>query len=310
MTHYLDEGLFNAIVRLKENDEEFYLAWQIILSDDTLCPILRRERIDVYYRGFKAFSLTMNGISRNPDEFGNKLYVYSVPMEIPKGEFTKHLPYMKQNIDLWIGAGNKRPYEREFMQMIMRENNSEKAGNLSDYFIIDMEHQYEKGGAIPDLVGLIMERGKRQNPVFRLSIIEVKYLDGAFTGTAGISSHIADYVRLINNSNMLDDVKRDIREMFYQSRRLGLLPGIKNKYDRVDISDERPELLLALISRNTNNGKNNRQEEVESLKSILENALNEYGEMLNDAYVAGTAEMGFGLYSDRKTELKTFLGQL
>lgn len=309
MIHYLENGLFNRMVKI-ENNADLYLAWRIIISDDTLCPVLRRNRIDVYYRGFKAFSMAKDSITRNPDEFENELYAYDIPKEMSTGNFIQSLPYIKQNIDLWMGAGNKSPYEREFMQMIMRENNSEKAGNLSDYFIVDMEHQYEKGGAIPDLVGLIMERGKRQKPVFHLSIIEVKYLDRSFTGTAGIHSHIADYVQLINNSDMLGEVKHDIGEMFYQSKKLGLLPGIKNKYDRIDISDERPELLLALVSRNTNNGKNDRQDDVESLKSILEKSLNEYGDMLNDVYVAGTAEMGFGLYSDRKTRLKVFLEQL
>ena len=308
MTHYLENDLFNSIIEIENTD--LSLAWKIIISDDTLCPVLRRNKIDVYYRGFKTFSVAKDLIIRNPDEFENELYIYDIPKEISLKEFTQYLPYMKQNIDLWMGAGKKRPYEREFMQLIMRENNSKKAGNLSDYFIVDMEHQYEKGGAIPDLVGLIMERGKRQNPVFRLSIIEVKYLDSAFAGTAGIHSHIADYVQLINNSDMLSEVKHDISEMFYQSKRLGLLPGIKNKYDRIDISDDRPELLLALVSRNTNNGKNNRQDDVESLKSILEQSLNEYGDMLNDVYVAGTAEMGFGLYSDRKSSLKSFLQQL
>lgn len=182
----------------------------------------------------------------------------------------------------------------------MRENNSKAAGNLSDYFIIDMEHQYKKSGPIPDLAGLIMERGKRKRKTYRLSIIEVKYLDRAFTGTAGIRAHIDDYVRLLKDQNLQIDLKSDICEMFYQSKKLGLMPGIKNKYERVGISDERPELLLALISRNTNNGKSNRKNEVQSLKTILENSLKEYGDMLDDVYVAETAEIGFGLYADRK----------
>ena len=83
-----------------------------------------------------------------------------------------------------------------------------------------------------------------------------------------------------------------------------------NSIIEIENRDERPELLLALVSRNTSNGKNDRQDEVESLKSILEKSLNEYGDMLNDVYVAGTAEIGFGLYSDRKTKLKTFFEQL
>ena len=310
MKHYLDEKLFNDVMELNEKNGLHYLAWQVILSDDTLCPVLRKDKIDIYYRGYKAFSLTGDGIVRNHDEFNNELYIYDVPEDIPAEKFMEYLPYIKQNIDLWIGAGKKSPYEREFMQLIMRENNSKAAGNLSDYFIIDMEHQYKKSGPIPDLAGLIMERGKRKRKTYRLSIIEVKYLDRAFTGTAGIRAHIDDYVRLLKDQNLQNDLKSDICEMFYQSKKLGLLPGIKNKYERIGISDERPELLLALISRNTNNGKSNRKNEVQSLKTILENSLKEYGDMLDDVYVAETAEIGFGLYADRKMKLRDFCEQL
>lgn len=83
-----------------------------------------------------------------------------------------------------------------------------------------------------------------------------------------------------------------------------VLLGIKNKYDRIDISDERPELLLALISRNTNHDKNNWQDEMESIKTILGNAIDKYGEMLNDVYVAGASEIGVGLYADKKMKLE------
>ena len=69
-----------------------------------------------------AFSLSGNGISRNHEQFDNDLYMYDIPECIADDEFPNYLPLMKQNIDLWIGAGNKSPYEREFMQMIMREN--------------------------------------------------------------------------------------------------------------------------------------------------------------------------------------------
>ena len=83
MKHYLEENLFNSMLELKEKDELRYLAWQVILSDDTLCPVLRKDKIDIYYRGYKAFSLTGDGIFRNHDEFNNELYIYDVPEDIP-----------------------------------------------------------------------------------------------------------------------------------------------------------------------------------------------------------------------------------
>ena len=305
MKHYLQEELFQRLIKLDEHDD-LNLIWSVVISDDTLCPLLRDEKIDVYYRGFKTFSLSLDGVIRNPLEFKNDLYEYDIPEKLSGLDFMKYLPYMKQGIDLWYGSGTKSPYEREFSQVIMRENNSLKAGNQSDYFIIDMEHQYKKGGAIPDLVGLIMERGKRQRPVFQMSIIEVKYMDIAFTGVAGIRSHIDDYVDLMNDKNTLEEMKQDIVEMFFQSKKLGLIPGLKNHYERIEISDERPELLLALVSRNTNNGKNQRSQEVESLRDILKKAIEKYDDYADDIYIAGTAELGLGLYADRKKCIKDF----
>ncbi len=201
-------------------------------------------------------------------------------------------------------------YKNEFTQMIMRENNSEKAGNLSDYFIVDMKHQYETGGATADLTGLIMERSKRVNPVFRMSLIEVTYLNSAFAGRFGLRSRIADYVQLINNPELLNSVKQNTKQMFWQRKKLGLLRGIRNKYDGIDISGERPELLFALISRSTDSGWDNGESETESLKTVFEKSLEEYGDLLDDVYVAGTAELGFGLYADRKTKLKDFCRQV
>ena len=306
MKHYLQEELFQRLIKLDEHDE-LNLIWNVVISDDTLCPLLKDEKVDVYYRGFKAFSFSLDGVIRNLLEFENDLYEYDIPEKLSALDFMKYLPYMKQGIDLWHGKKSMCLYEREFSQMIMRENNSHYAGNQSDYFIIDMYYQYKKFEALPDLVGLILERGKRRQPTFRLSIIEVKYMDITFTGVAGIRSHIDDYMNLINDKKMLEEMKRDISEMFFQSKKLGLLPGLKNQYERIEISDERPELLLAFVSRNTNNGKNKRAEKVESLRSILEKAIEDYGEYADDIYIAGTAELGFGLYADRKKSIKDFL---
>lgn len=312
MKHYLTDDFYQKVLQKTQQGGEWTSIWQIILSDDTLSPLLRRDKIDVYYRGCKLFSLSENGIIRNSNEFNSSLVTYDIPKEIPAETFQDYLPYMKQSADLWLGAENNSIYDREFSQLILRENNSKKAGNHSDYFIIDMEHQYEPSGTKHDLIGLIMERGKRNSkkPVFRLSVIEVKYLDRAFDGPAGIRSHIDDYVNLTSNAFMLDELKQDTEEMFAQSKHLALFPGLLNKYDRITISGERPELLFALVSRDTNNCKNSREEKVESLKAILSDTSEKYGNLLDDVYIAGTAELGFGLYVDRKTKLKNYCDQL
>ncbi len=305
MKHYLTGVFYQKILQLLEKNGEWDLLWKVILSDDTLCPLLRRDKIDIYYRGCMIFSLSEDGIIKNPCDFENRLITYDIPKAISAEDFLKYFPYMKQSADLWLGAEGIGIHEREFSQMIFRENNSKKAGDLSDYFIVDMGHQYEKTGRISDLIGLVIESEKKKivEPVCRLSIIEVKYLDRTFTGPGGIRPDIDDYVCLISNEAVLKEMKQDIEEMLEQSKHLGLYPGLLNKYDKIRVSDEKPELLFVLISRDTKTAA-----KTQSLKAILNDVSKQYGDKLEDTYIAQTDEPGFSLYADRKIQLGDYYG--
>lgn len=312
MKHYLTEDFYKKLLKKTQQGGEWDLIWHIILADDTLCPLLRRDKIDVYYRGCRLFSLADNGVIRNHNEFNSSLVTYVIPKEISAEVFSNYLPYMKQSVDLWLGEETVSFYKREFSQMILRENNSQKAGNLSDYFIIDMEHKYGSAGETSDLIGLIMERGKRNSKdhVFRLALIKVNYLDRTFVGRSGIRFSIDDYVHLIDNPPALSELKQDMEEMFAQSKNLGLFPGLRIRYERISISDEKPELLFSLISKNADNDKNSEEEKGQNLKGIINDTLEQYADKLDDIYFAQPAEMGFGLYAYRKTRLRDFCDQL
>lgn len=317
-------SLKEELIEKIQNDENFKVLWKLVVYDETLCPVFRRDKVDVYYRGYKLFSISCKGILRNKEIFKNKILDYNnhkyyglngKVMDLKDDptleDFPYILPYYKQNIDYWFAAGTKRVYEREFQQLMLRENNSKKFGKYSDYFVLEMEYQYRTSGPEPDLIAVKMPRRKRQAKSYRLAIVEVKYLDGSFTGKAGIRSHIDDYIELVNDEDMLREVKNEMEIFFEQRKKLGLLQGYDSKKQGIKISDEKPELILALIGLNSNNGKNNHNKEVESLKKILTDAVEFYGtEALDAVYIAQTSEMGFGLYEDKMIKIADYINLL
>ena len=312
----LNDELINKL----QNDETFKVLWQLIVCDETLCPVFRNDKIDIYYRGYKLFSISCEGILRNKKTFNNKIIDYNnheyhglngnilhLEDNPTFEDFPYILPFYKQNVDYWFGAGTKHAYEREFQQLMFRENNSKKFGKYSDYYILEMEYQYRTSGPEPDLMAVKMPRRKRQGTTYRLAIVEVKYLDDSFARKAGIRSHIDDYIKLVNNKDMLNEVKNEMEIFFTQRKELGLLQGYNSDKKQIKISDEKPELILALIGLNSNNGKNNHDKEVETLKKILTDALDCYGsELLDAVYIAQTSEMGFGLYEDKMIKIADY----
>ena len=57
----------------KLQEEEYKVLWKLIVCDETLCPVFRKDKIDIYYRGYKLFSISCNGILRNKQKFNNKI---------------------------------------------------------------------------------------------------------------------------------------------------------------------------------------------------------------------------------------------
>lgn len=284
--------------------------WKAIIRDNTLVPVLRGNQVDIYYRGHKCFSIFNTNITVNR-KFRNTVKIYDV-VENPSNElFLEQLPYYKQNIDFWFGEA-KSPYEREFSQVVFRENNSEKIGRYTDYFLLDMEYQYEyvNNGLTkkpePDLMAvqfLRNERGRKVN--HRLAIVEVKYGDGAYNGKAGIRSHIDDYIYLLNHPELIDKIKNDLVGMFSQEKELKILPGLMETFHELKFSKEKPQLILALISHNSNSGKSVR--DGDDLKTTLQKAIEEYEDLLDEVYIASSSEMGFGLYEDRLIPIRKYI---
>jgi hypothetical protein len=239
----------------------------LVQKDHTLDMQIRNDTITIYYRGGMLLYLTENALS-NFAKMKGKLFnqKYLAPYRIHYAansidtkinsmtcinDFLRIVPELKTAMDLHFGF--KQCDEREFQQMVVRENNFAKIANGTDYFIIDTEYSYKPVGGKQskfDLVALrwhsdSSNRRLSKNYKPRLCFIEVKYGDGALSNKAGIKDHLNDFETFLNTAN-LSEVKAELINLFTLKRKLGLIKvdGVKNVLTDVDNEIEFAFLLI------------------------------------------------------------------
>jgi len=233
----------------------------LLRKDYTLDCNIRDNQIHIYYRGGKIMDLkkSRNGYKAawdkryqkpESEEFWkgkNKL-----PSEIKEkadlDEWILNIPRLKQIMDINLSVGNGNN-EREYQQLVVKENNIDRTANGTDYFIIDTEYKHK--ASCFDMVALKWPskghiRGLRGDYKPQLAFIEMKFGDGALIGNAGIRKHLDDLQEFLTDADNLENIKNEMIEMFKQKRALGLYPGLNgNKNEIVEISNEgKPEFIL------------------------------------------------------------------
>ena len=51
-------SLTDELITKLQNEEVFKVLWERVICDETLSPVFRNDKIDVYYRGYKLFSIS------------------------------------------------------------------------------------------------------------------------------------------------------------------------------------------------------------------------------------------------------------
>ena len=201
-----------------------------VKRDDTLHLAIRNEYINIYYRGGNLLRASRNqnsaGMARTyTATFDANYFTGSHPkafIECPvriarEGDCAKWVdafPFLKQEMDLWL-AGHPK-IEREYQQLVARANNRGHAATATDYFIIDIE--YAEGEDRFDMIAAFWEsKGPARKAAHpRLALIEMKYGDGALTGTAGIDKHIRGMNKFAATPRRVDSIKDEAIAMFEQ----------------------------------------------------------------------------------------------
>lgn len=178
--------------------------------DDTLDLALRGKCINIYYRGGSLFRITEK-VSRTYEIFFDLNYCDTeawrntgiiVICNPTIQQAVKDIPYYKQAMDMWF---HKKPkYEREFQQLLVRENNNQRdISKSTDYYIIDIEYadSNDNGKSRFDIVALKWESKssvRRKPEKCSIALMELKYGDGSLNNKSGIKKHLNDLKSFIS----------------------------------------------------------------------------------------------------------------
>lgn len=267
-----------------------------VKMDDTLDLELRGDSVNIYYRGGSLFKIAET--DGKYIIYFNKKYCLTGTKtleEYPTVEkAVEDMPFYKQAMDWWFKENPK--YEREFQQVIARENNC--MGNISrgtDYYIVDIEYankaEASDKAARFDMVALkwLSDGAIRKDPTkVSLALIEVKYGSGALQGKAGVSEHLKDFQSFLNDTEFLKMFCEDMSTVFLQKCKLGLVDGLREKQFGVNISFENPEVIFIFANHDPDS-------------QILDRVL-QCDELKNCAFpvlIANASSMGYCLYSDK-----------
>jgi len=279
-----------------------------VKQDKTLSLEIRKNYFNIYYRGGNILKVDWNkGILHTYWDSG---YVHDheesqVPKELPS-EIKKQseaiawvnaIPILKYEMDVWFCKHPKD--EREFQQLIVRENNYSKAAKGTDYFICDIEYANPHGRF--DMIGVRWPSSgseRKRNTNLGLAFIEMKYCDNALTGSAGMAKHLRNMNKFLEDPKKLDDLKGEMKEIFNQKQDLDL---IINQHKIRNFSTNKPEYIFIL----TNHDPDSKilYDELEKLPELLKD-LN-FEEKINLRFAVSNFT-GYGLYKENIYSLNEF----
>ena len=216
----------------------------MVTSDSSLCLELRGSAVHVYYRGGLLMEVKRERDSYSFDFDGN-YFKGSKGVDLPEphdsGAWLEIAPRLKNAIDRHPNSKD----EREFQQVLLRENNFSRIAKSTDYYICDIEYAASGHGQF-DLIAVHWPTTRRsQVEPRRLVFIEMKYGDNALDGESGIGSHIENACAFLRRTKEIESFKHDMVKVFNQKRRLGLM---KCKKDLESFSDDPPLFLLVFAN--------------------------------------------------------------
>ena len=231
---------------------------EYVTEDPSLDLQIRDNYINIYYRGGNilkadkkgegyAFFFDENYFKGNQTNSKDALFAL-----LNKSNWDDYIPEAKRVMDKFFGASKNE--EREFQQLVIRDNNVSSLANGTDFFIIDVEYAYLNVG-IFDLVAVEWrsEGPKRKYPDKHkpvLYIIEMKYGDKALKGKSGLKDHQEQFHHLATNEVYLEQFKQEMIALFEQKRNLGLIPSLSKTNNPNTVSGFNDDLQFAFLLAN------------------------------------------------------------
>lgn len=274
---------------------------EAVKADETLCLEIRNNFINIYYRGGNIMKITEDK-ERYTAEFDTNYIVNKGNM--PKLSFKKPLnfgdvtnwlsaiPFLKHQMDI----SGKLKKEREFQQLLLRENNFKGTAKGTDYFICDIEYD-NSADARFDLVAAYWPSSsteRKNNKNVGLAFIEMKYMDGALKDEAGIIDHILKLKKYLEHTD-LGFLEEEMKVVFYQKQYLEL---IDNQKHIEQFSDRKPEYIFVFANHDPDSKI--LYDELQKVKTIA-------SDLPFDLKFATSNFMGYGLYKQNIYGLDDFM---
>jgi hypothetical protein len=233
-----------------------------VKKDDTLLLALRGKYINIYYRGGNLLKIEANETANNYRAFFDVKYNKS---ESPLPDLPDFLnntsdvttwieafPKLKHIMDLFFSGRSK--LEREFQQLVARENNCSSISNETEYFITDIEFADAGLGARFDILALRWLANERKNgSKCRVALIEMKYGDSALSGNAGLVEHLQDMETFLKDSVKYQSLLGTMAAQFNQLAKLGMI-NFNRSSNVTDIElsadNNKPEVIFLLANHN------------------------------------------------------------
>lgn len=264
-----------------------------VKSDNTLDIEIRENYINIYYRGGSALKITQVDENKFDFHFDENYFKtiaslsdITAPVINSETDWKDYFPHIKQAMDFWFTANPKE--EREFQQLVVRENNYSSIASSTDYFILDIEYDNHKNARF-DMVAIewksdASSRKLQKGYKPRLTIIEMKYGDGAFKGSAGIIKHIKDFNHFMTCTDEVNEFKKEMLSVLRQKRLLNHIPCLSQENNPNEITEFQDDIDLIFLMANH-----------DPASSILKDELRE---LPNDIKFITSNFAGYGLFKE------------
>ncbi len=270
-----------------------------VRKDHNLMLATRDGYINIYYRGGNILRVTeREGFYQTffDVKYANSGQIVVNPEEDIRNQADSQkvvacLSDRKIIMDEYFALKSKTT-EREFQQLVARENNNSSISNESEYFVSDIEVTIPRLARFDIIAIRWLASQRKQGNKCRAALIEMKYGDSALGGDAGLLKHLKDMDALISNKEVYVDLLQTMENQFNQLNELGLLNFNKGTSNaKVKLNPEnKPEVIFILANHNPRSPK---------LKKILSNPeIDEYEQSKKfdiRFYVASFA--GYGLHA-------------
>lgn len=300
----MSRELNNAFIKnlLKGDLKELlgYIKW-----DNTLDLQIRENYINIYYQGGNILKVSESKgkyvFTFDYNYLRTCSFIKKTALEGYQNDndWNAFFPLAKQAMDFYFSKMRKE--EREFQQLVVRENNYSSIANSTDYFIIDIEYN-NRDGARFDIIALQWDstptaRQLQKGYKPKLVIFEMKYGDEALNGSSGMGKHCSDFKTFTSKSATVSAFKHEMLELFEQKRTLGLIPslmkiGAKGNSNPIVEFVEQIEFIFLIANHDPESSK---------LQTELTGVVDPQVKFITSNF------MGYGLYTQNVFTLDQFL---